>query len=121
MDKQKKLKKIQDIELLVKLMDSQFSFMGFSFGFDGLIGLIPGFGDAAGGIISVLIILRIRHIGVSDEVFNKMMRNILIDVFVGSVPVIGDMFDFGFKVNERNMELAKEYLQSLPAEQTMPL
>jgi len=109
MDMNEKMQKLQKLESYVELMDSKFSFMGFSFGIDGLIGLIPGFGDAAGGLISLLIILRIRSIGVSEAVFNKMLRNVLIDVFVGSVPVIGDLFDFGFKVNERNFKLAKEY------------
>lgn len=109
MDMNEKMQKLQKLESYVELMDSKFSFMGFSFGIDGLIGLIPGFGDAAGGLISLLIILRIRSIGVSEAVFNKMLRNVLIDVFVGSVPVIGDLFDFGFKVNERNFKLTKEY------------
>lgn len=94
-------------------MDSQFSIAGFSFGVDALIGLIPGFGDMAGGLVSIFIILRIRSIGVSDEVLNKMMRNVLIDVFVGSIPLLGDMFDFFFKVNERNMKLSRQYIESL--------
>ena len=58
-------------------------------------------------LVSVLIILRIRHIGVSEEVLNKMLRNVLVDVFIGSVPILGDIFDFVFKVNERNLKLAK--------------
>ena len=105
-----KLQKLSQLETLTKYMDSQFSFFGYTFGIDGLIGLIPGFGDAAGGLISIMIILRIRSIGVSEEIFNKMLRNIIIDVFVGSVPILGDLFDFGFKVNERNMKLAQSYL-----------
>lgn len=107
-----KIEKLKQLETLIRYMDSQFSVFGFRFGIDGLIGLVPGLGDVAGGLVSILIILRIRNIGVSEEVLNKMMRNVLIDVFVGSVPLLGDMFDFGFKVNERNMKLAKKHLNS---------
>jgi len=112
MTKQEKLEKFQNLDSLINLMDSKFNFAGFSFGLDGLLGLIPGFGDIAGGLISVFIILRIRSIGVSDEVLNKMMVNVLIDVFVGSIPLLGDLFDFAFKVNERNMRLAKKHLEN---------
>jgi len=114
MNKSQKLQQVNQLETLVSLMDSRFSFLGFSFGIDGLIGLIPGFGDIAGGLISVLIVLRIRSIGVPEEIFNKMLRTILIDVFVGSVPILGDMFDFAFKVNERNLKQAKLYFETLP-------
>jgi predicted acyltransferase len=111
MSNQEKLKKLHSLESLVNLMDSKFSFMGFSFGLDAIIGLIPGLGDIAGGLISILIIIRIRHIGVSEVILSKMIRNVLVDVFVGTVPIFGDLFDIGFKVNDRNLQLAKDYLQ----------
>ena len=110
MDNNEKLHSLRKLESLVEAMDSQFSIGGFTFGIDGLIGLIPGFGDMAGGLVSVYLLLRIRSIGVSDEVLNKMMINVLLDVFVGSIPVLGDLFDFLFKVNERNLKLAKRHL-----------
>jgi hypothetical protein len=111
MDTQRKLQQLKKLESLVTLLDSKFSFLGFSFGLDGLIGLIPGVGDFAGGVISVLIIFRIKHIGVSDAVFHKMIINIFLDVFIGSVPLLGDIFDFAFKVNERNLRLARRHLE----------
>jgi hypothetical protein len=110
MNSQEKLQKLHNLETIVNLMDSQFSFAGFSFGLDALIGLIPGLGDIAGGIISVLIILRIKKIGVGDDVLNKMIQNVVIDVFVGTVPLFGDLFDVAFKVNNRNLALAKKYV-----------
>lgn len=112
MNTQEKLEKFQNLESLVNTMDSKFSFAGFSFGIDAIIGLIPGLGDIAGGLVSIFILLRIRNIGVSDEVLNKMMRNVIIDVFVGSIPLLGDLFDFVFKVNERNLKLAKKHLET---------
>jgi len=108
---QEKLQKLQNLESLVTLMDSKFSFLGFSFGLDSLIGLIPGFGDTAGGLISLFIILRIRHIGVSPAVLDKMISNVLIDVLLGSVPLVGDIFDVAFKVNVHNLAMAKKHLQ----------
>lgn len=108
-----KLEKLRGLESLVNLMDTKFSFMGFSFGIDSIIGLIPGFGDIVGGLISILIIFRIRHIGVSPEVINKMITNVMVDVFLGSVPLLGDLFDVAFKVNVRNLNLAKNHLHNV--------
>jgi len=88
-------------------MDSKFSIAGFSFGLDGIIGLIPGVGDVVGGVISLFIIYRLKKIGIREKVLNKMIINVLVDVFVGSIPLVGDLFDFVFKVNERNLKLAK--------------
>ena len=105
------LEKLEQLQSLITLLDSNFSIFGFSFGIDGLIGLVPGVGDMFGGLISLAIILRMRAIGVSSAALNKMITAVLIDVFVGSIPVLGDLFDFFYKVNERNFTLAKQDLQ----------
>jgi len=99
------------LDRLATSLDSQFSFLGFRFGIDALIGLVPGLGDVFGGLISIYTVLQMRRIGVSTEAINKMLIAIMIDVFVGGIPVIGDAFDFFFKVNERNVRLAKKDLR----------
>jgi len=65
-------------------MDSQFSFAVFSFGVDTIIYLIPSHRDEAGGLVS-FILLRMRNIGVNDEILNKMTVNVMIDVLVESI------------------------------------
>ena len=91
------------------LLDSRFSVAGFRFGIDGLIGLIPGLGDTAGGLVSIYIVLRAYRAGLSSELTNKMLLRIITDVFIGSVPLLGDVFDFFYKVNNRNLKDIETY------------
>jgi hypothetical protein len=109
-DKTQQLKQLDQLEGFVRLMDTQFGVPGFRFGLDGIIGLVPGIGDFVGGLISLGLVLRMRQIGVPSECINKMIRNVLIDVIVGGVPILGDGFDFFFKVNERNLRIARRCL-----------
>ena len=97
-------------EYLAWLMDSSIQVGPVSFGLDGLIGLIPGIGDFATSIVGALIILRAMHHGVHRAAILRMLLNVGFDTLLGSVPVAGDIFDFAFKSNTRNLEIYKESL-----------
>ncbi len=75
------------------------------FGLDGLLGLVPGFGDAAGGALSLYILFLGWRAGVPGSVLVRMAANIGLDVLMGTVPLIGDIADFAFKANLRNTDL----------------
>lgn len=83
---------------------------GYRIGLDGIVGLIPGIGDAAGLAASSYILLRARHFGVPRIVMTRMLGNVLLDFLIGAIPVLGDLFDFGFKANRRNIGLMQQYL-----------
>ena len=102
---------LQHLDMLAKLMDSQFRIPGtqFRFGLDPLIGLIPGAGDFAGFIISAIMLTTLAKNGASGFVLAKMVVNIIVDALIGSIPLVGDVFDFAFKANQRNMELMHEH------------
>ena len=104
-------KVIRKLDALAKLMDSQFQIPStkIRFGLDALIGLIPGVGDFAGFIVSGYMILVLASNGASGFVIARISLNILIDVIIGSIPFLGDIFDFAFKANERNMKLVHEH------------
>ena len=104
-------RQLKHIEVLARLMDSRFAIPGTSirFGFDGLIGLIPGIGDFSGLLVSFYIVGILAQNGASGFVLSKMVFNILIDTLLGSIPIIGDLFDFAFKANQRNLELMREH------------
>jgi hypothetical protein len=90
-----------------KLMDNAIPIPGTgrSFGLDAALGLIPGFGDAAGAIFSLWILTgAVRH-RVPFRIVLRMLFNILLDLLVGLIPVIGDIFDFLFTENAANVEL----------------
>ena len=98
------------LERLVRLLDDRFSLGGFRFGLDGLVGLIPGVGDSFGLLASAYIVLEAWRLGAPRGVLLRMVVNLLLDFFVGAVPVLGDLFDFGFKANRRNFNLLRRAL-----------
>lgn len=96
---------------IIRLSDDLFQIPGtrIRFGLDPIIGLIPGAGDLTAGAISGLIMLAMARYGASGEVILKMTGNILLDYLLGSIPVIGDVFDIGFQANRRNLRLMEEH------------
>lgn len=83
---------------------------GYRVGLDGVVGLVPGLGDAVGLAASSWILLRARSFGIPRVVMARMVGNVLLDAAIGAVPVLGDLFDFAFKANRRNILLIEEYL-----------
>jgi hypothetical protein len=107
--------KRQDLEPLFRwlafIMDNLLRLPGtqFRFGLDPLIGLIPGFGDTGSSIISAMALIAAARRGVPRILLARMSVNILINEFVGIIPVVGDAFSFWFKLNARNYELLKRH------------
>lgn len=102
---------LKRMEWLAKLMDAQFRLPGTNirFGLDAIVGLIPGGGDFATFIISALMLSTFAKKGASGYLLARMAMNIVLDAVVGSIPLIGDLFDVAFKANQRNLKLMKEH------------
>lgn len=98
---------------LAWILDSTFRIPGtqIRFGLDGLIGLIPGIGDAAGAVISSHILTQSAQMGVPKSILLKMAFNIGLDAILGIIPVLGDVSDFMWKANQRNVQLLNDYLE----------
>ena len=98
---------------LAWLLDNTFRIPGtqIRFGLDGLIGLIPGIGDAAGAVISSHILTQAAQMGVPKSILLKMAFNIGLDAILGIIPVLGDVSDFMWKANQRNVQLLNDYLE----------
>jgi|SRR5882762_7766863 len=75
------------------------------FGFDGIVGLIPGIGDILGALASWIIILAAWIRGVPKITLARMLANVAIETIVGTVPLAGDIFDIAWKANRRNYAL----------------
>lgn len=92
-------------------MDSRFKIPGtrFTFGLDPLIGLIPFAGAAITTVIQGLLAIKMLRYGASGEVAMRMLINIVFDTFLNGVPVLGQIGDFFFKANTRNVKLLKEH------------
>jgi hypothetical protein len=72
--------------------------------------LFPVAGDAVSASVSIALIARSIKYGLPSDVIARMLANVLVDVLVGAVPVIGDLADIWFRANVRNVQLLREYL-----------
>lgn len=101
------------VRQLARLLDSQFRIPGTSrrFGIDGLLGLVPGIGDLAGLALSSSVIVQAIRLGARGATVGRMVTNVAIDAAVGSIPVLGWFFDFGFKANNRNVALLERHTE----------
>lgn len=108
---QDQIPKMRWISRLSYLMDKQFRFPGtnFRFGLDPVLNLVPIAGDMAGLLISGGLLLAMVRKGASNKVVVLMTLNILLDAIFGAIPVIGQIFDFFFKANSRNIKLMREH------------
>ena len=79
-------------------------------GLDPILGLIPGAGDAAGAILSGAIVLESVRQGIDRVGVLRMAANIAIDTVIGAVPVLGDLFDAGWKGNKKNLAILERHL-----------
>ena len=102
---------LRNLDALARLMDSQFKIPGTNirFGFDALIGLVPGVGDFSTFLVSGAMLMMLAKNGASGYILTRMVLNITLDALVGSIPVLGDIFDVAFKANQRNMRLMHEH------------
>lgn len=80
-------------------------------GLDPLVGFLPIGGDILGVILSSYIIIESARLGVPKLILTRMILNVIIDGAVGSVPVMGDLFDFVWIANEYNIKLLEAYFQ----------
>jgi len=104
--------KTQFVERLSWLLDESITLPnGYKIGLDGFIGLIPGIGDFIGGSLSSIIIYKAHQLGVPRMILGRMIINMMIETVLGAIPFAGDVFDFVWKANKRNVALLKDYQQ----------
>jgi hypothetical protein len=105
--------RVERLRRLAVLLDDSIPIPGtrFRIGIESIVGLLPGAGDLAGGAFSLYILLQAARMGVPRPLLARMATNLVVDVVVGAVPILGDLFDAGFKANMRNLDLLERHAQ----------
>ncbi len=101
------------VDRVSRMMDSKFVIPGTSirFGIDPIIGLIPGIGDLGSYGVSLALIYTMYQHGASGMLIARMLINASLDAIFGSIPILGSLFDFWFKANDRNVKLLREHYE----------
>ncbi|MCB0577862.1 MAG: DUF4112 domain-containing protein [Phaeodactylibacter sp.] len=99
------------IDTAASILDNRYRIPGTNirFGADFLIGLVPYIGDVVSFAISGVLVAAMARKGASGIALVKMAGNVLIDTVVGAVPLLGDLFDLGYRANLRNLRLLREH------------
>lgn len=112
MNEDERRKKLERLDRLAHWLDDRFKIPGthIRFGLDGLFGLLPFAGDTATTLVSLYLIAEARRLDASGWTVLRMLSNVLIDWAVGLIPLVGDVFDIGFKANRRNTAILRRHL-----------
>lgn len=99
------------ITRLARWMDSRFIIPGTNirFGIDPLFSLFPIIGDLITYIISGALIYNMHNHGASRNVVIKMILNSTLDAVIGTIPLVGTIFDIFYRANDRNVKLLQEH------------
>lgn len=104
---------LERLDKLSRLFDTAFILPGTNirFGIEAVMRLIPGIGDAAASALSCWLLYEAHRLKVPTPVFSRMIINVAIEGVVGAVPLLGDLFDVGFRANRRNVQILREYFE----------
>ncbi|MEO7774492.1 MAG: DUF4112 domain-containing protein [Steroidobacteraceae bacterium] len=99
---------------LTRLLDQAFRIPGtrWYFGFEAILGLIPGLGDISGALFGGYGLLLAHRMGAPAWLLGRMLLNLGVDAMVGAIPLAGDVFDLVFKAHVRNQQLLRDWLDS---------
>jgi hypothetical protein len=109
LEQRKQIEVEKSLDDLARYLDGLFRIPGtnWRFGLDALIGLVPNVGDTLTSFASFYILFAGVRYGVPKITLLRMAFNIAVDYLVGSIPFIGDAFDFVWKSNQQNMNLIR--------------
>ena len=103
------------IDRLARIMDSAIKLPIIGrVGLDAVLDLIPVFGNFAGAAVSLTLIARTLQFGPPPALVSKMLSNVLVDIILGGIPLIGPLADIWWKANDKNAALMREFLDSRP-------
>ena len=110
---------LQGFRTLAGLLDNRFSipFLPVPFGLDAMLGLVPVLGDAITAVMGLyaLVVAHRHKLPLGKRI--GMIWNILLDFAVGSIPLVGDLFDWAFQAHRKNLRILERHLETQQARQ----
>lgn len=102
---------LKALRRISRLLDSAFVVPGteYRIGLDPILGLLPGLGDLTSPLLAIAVLWQSRALGIPRLVQLRMIFNVAIDALVGMLPLAGDVFDFAWKANDRNIALLERH------------
>ncbi len=102
----------QRLEAMEMVLERSFVIPGINrpVGLDAIIGLIPVLGDIVGAAMGSYLLWEARNLGMPKWKLWRMGGNIAFDTALGAIPLAGDLFDFFFRSNTRNLRIVKRHL-----------
>lgn len=110
--------RVERLERLANRLDARFRIFGIHFGWDSILGLIPGVGDAATALPGAAMFYEARRMGGRKRAAAHIAANTGIDMLVGGIPIVGDLFDVAFKSHKRNIAILKDELERIEMQET---
>lgn len=105
--------RLAHLDRVAGTMDSLFRIpvLGIRVGADSIVGLVPGLGDAVTLLPAGYIVVQCAKLGAPRGLLFRMGANVAVDTVIGAIPLIGDLFDVGWKANLRNVALMRRHLE----------
>lgn len=101
------------IDRLARIMDSAITLPVLGrVGLDAVLDLVPVVGNFAGAAVSLTLIARTLQFAPPPSLVSRMLSNVLVDVILGAIPVVGPLVDMWFKANDKNAALMREFLET---------
>jgi hypothetical protein len=71
---------------------------------------VPVVGDIVTTAMGAWLVWEGRNLGMSKFQLARMAGNVGVDTLFGAIPLVGDLFDFVFRSNTRNIRIIKRHL-----------
>lgn len=105
---------LNQLRLIARVWDDliRIPVIGRRVGLDAVVGLVPGVGDAAAAVVASWAVIVAYRLGAPASVLVRMSGNIAVDTLVGAIPLLGDLFDIGWRAQRRNVHLLERWLDT---------
>jgi len=100
------------VEAMEHVLERSFVIPGINrpIGLDAIVGLVPVVGDFITMAMGAYIVWEARNLGLPKWKLLRMAGNVAFDTAIGAVPLAGDLFDFMFRSNTRNLKIIRKHL-----------